>query len=70
MDYRNASDEQLVRMIGGGAMPGSMAFEGCQAELNRRLAENWLVLQLKPYGYQAFLPLLHSVPQSHQYFSY
>ena len=39
MDYRNASDEQLVRTIGGGAMPGAMAFEGCQAELNRRLAE-------------------------------
>ena len=26
MDYRNASDEQLVRTIGGGAMPGAMAF--------------------------------------------
>jgi hypothetical protein len=37
MDYRNASDEQLVRTIGGGAMPGAMAFEGCQAELKRKL---------------------------------
>jgi hypothetical protein len=38
MKYETLSEDMLIYYIGGGCEKGSRAFEGCQAELNRRLA--------------------------------
>lgn len=39
MEHQMISDKKLIEYIGDGSHPGSQIYEGCQAELNRRLSE-------------------------------